>query len=269
MNLKPILPLCVLLLVPTSLRGQDEPAGDWGHLKGRITVLGTVPAPQELDLNSDQAFCGQGEPHLDQSLLVNQQGGLKNAFVMMYFGRRDKNRPAIHPNYDATKRPTVQLSNVECRFEPYATFVQTGQVLTLENADNIGHNCHITTMRNEDNVNLSANDSVEVTFANPDKVPGTVSCDIHRWMEGVILVRDEPYVAITNEDGHFLIENLPAGKWTFQFWHKRIGYMNSLQRDGESFLGRRAELEIEIKPNETFDLGELTLNASDFKPANK
>ena len=238
----------------------------WGHLTGRIVVQGTVPSPEELTIDTnDRQYClSRGERFTDRSLLVGDAGGLQHAYVMMYFARGDNNRPAIHPSYEEAKKQSVVLNNEECRFQPRAIFVRPGQTLEFQNSDTIGHNCHVVTMKNEENISLGAGQSVELSLDNADRVPGIVKCDVHPWMEALLLVRDEPYVAITDSDGRFRIENIPAGEWTFQFWHTRTGFLKSLAQEGEKVAGRRGEMKVVITADETLDLGELTIAVDDL-----
>jgi plastocyanin len=240
--------------------------GEWGHLTGKILVDGAVPEPAELTLGTnDRDYCiSTGEKFQDRSLLVGPDSGLQHAYVMMYFERGEENRPAIHPSYEESVANAVALDNVNCRFEPRAVFVRTGQSIEFKNSDPIGHNCHVVTMGNEENVSLGAGQELTVSLDTADRVPGIVKCDVHPWMEALILVRDEPYAAITDESGSFRIENIPAGEWTFQFWHKRPGFLRELQRDGQSVVGRRGELAVTIRAGETTDLGELTINADEL-----
>jgi plastocyanin len=197
-----------------------------------------------------------GTAPLDDNLIVGKDGGLKDVFVMMFL--KPGSVPAVHPSYDEKKQLTLTLDNLNCRFQPHALFLRTGQNLTMKNSDDVGHNCHIVTMKNEENVNLAQHGSVDVKLKLADKVPGNVVCDIHKWMDAVILVRDEPYASITDADGKFLIENIPSGTWTFQFWHKKGGYLADLQA-GSYTVGRRGEIEITIKDGETLDLGQLSI----------
>lgn len=238
----------------------------WGHLTGKIVVTGDAPEAEALRIDTnDRAYCiNTGEEFLDRSLVVGAEGGLQDAFVMMYFGRGDDKRPAIHESYAETTATPVELDNKNCRFEPHAIFVRTGQAIRFTNADTIGHNCHIVTMANEENCSLGAGQELDVTLESSDRVPGIVKCDVHPWMEALLLVRDEPYVAITDAEGNFRIENIPAGEWTFQFWHKRSGFLRDLEKDGESAVGRRGELTVTIRDGETFELGELTIDASEL-----
>jgi hypothetical protein len=56
-------------------------------------------------------------------------------------------------------------------------------------------------------------------------LPITVKCDIHNWMESRWIVTDHPYVAITDKEGKFKIENLPVGKHEFTVWQEKSGYI--------------------------------------------
>ncbi len=261
-----IVPLLACLLAgfhqPHHAVAQDS----WGTMAGRIVVDGEVPPPAELTLGTgDRNYCiATGVTFTDRSLLVGEQGGLQHVYVMMYFERGDDHRPAIHPSYSEAADESVTLDNRNCRFEPPAIFVRTGQPIEFQNADTIGHNCHVVTMGNEENVSLGAGQTLSLELETSDRVPGIVKCDVHPWMKALILVRDEPYVAITDDEGHFLIENIPAGEWTFQFWHARPGFLNGLTREGKSIAGRRGEMTVTINADETTDLGELVIAADEL-----
>lgn len=241
-------------LVCQSVYSQTE---QWGHLKGQFVVSGDLPAISAEAIDKDQGTCMKnGSVPLDDNLVVSKEGGLRDVFVMMLL--KPGITPAVHPSYENVAQQSITLDNLECRFVPHALFIRSGQKLTMKNSDDVGHNCHIITMRNEENINLAQHNSVDVVLKSPDKVPGNVVCDIHKWMDGVILVRDEPYVAISTEDGNFAIENVPTGNWTFQFWHKKAGYLAEVQA-GSAATGRRGDIEVVIEADKTVDLGKITV----------
>ncbi|HRP04099.1 MAG TPA: carboxypeptidase regulatory-like domain-containing protein, partial [Opitutaceae bacterium] len=51
-------------------------------------------------------------------------------------------------------------------------------------------------------------------------VPGlvTLRCDIHEHMRALILVLDTPYFVVTDTDGRFRLEGLPAGRYLLKAW---------------------------------------------------
>jgi hypothetical protein len=42
-------------------------------------------------------------------------------------------------------------------------------------------------------------------------------------MSGWVVVTDTPYVALTDDQGNFSIKDVPAGTYTVQFWHEKLG----------------------------------------------
>ena len=241
-----------------SLQGQQG----WGHLKGKIVVEGDVPEPKALVANKNAEGCFvDGKVPVSEDIIVGKNGEFKDVFVMMYL-KGDK--PAVHPSYDEQKDKPIVLDNKNCVFSPHTLFVRTGQKLELKNSDKVGHNCHSKLFNNEFNVTVPQGDSLEMNMSESERVPGSIVCDIHPWMNAVALVRDEPYVAITDKNGQFEIKNIPDGKWKFQFWHKKMNYMRKLEVLGKK-VGRRGEIEVEIKDGEVLDLGEMKVDASAFK----
>lgn len=235
----------------------------YGTLTGVIKVDGDVPPPAKVDANKDQAVClADGNEIYDRTLQVGEDNELQGAFVMLYLKPRQE--ITVHPDLKEPSDEPAVLDNDKCVFVPANLAVRTGQTLILKNSDAAGHNCNIQSFKNSVNVNLPANSESEVKFEDSDKVPAVVKCDIHPWMVAYMLIREDPYFAVTGEDGKFTIDKIPAGKWNFQFWHNRCGYMKDMTKDGETFLGRRGEIEVEIKDGETVDLGELLMKAADL-----
>ena len=237
-----------------------RPQQGYGNLTGKIVVDGDVPAPAKADVNKDVAVClADGNTIYDQSLKVGPNNELEGAFIMLFLKPRQEIE--VHPDLHSTPEEKVVLDNNQCVFVPATLAVRTGQKLLLKNSDATGHNCNVASFNNSINVNLPPNSELEVAFEKNDKVPSVVKCDVHPWMVAYMLIRDDPYFAVTDASGQFSIEKIPAGKWSFQFWHSRCGYMKDLQQDGKKFLGRRGEVEFEIKDGETLDLGQLLIEA--------
>lgn len=257
-----LLILAILTFLPQFASAQDK--GEWGNLKGHIKVKGKLPDIPFEDVNKDKAMClaGNAKAPLDDNLIVNENGEIRDVFVFMYFKNDDSPRPEVHPSYNEAKNKKVVLDNSKCRFVPHALLLRTGQTLELKNSDSGGHNCRILGFKdgNEHNINLPANESANVIAKNPEKSVTMVKCDIHPWMDAYILIRDEPYAAITGADGKFEIANVPAGTWKFQFWHKKGAYLRKLDIPGYK-VGRRGEIEVTIKKGESLDLGQLTIPA--------
>ena len=231
--------------------------GEWGHLTGRFVLTGDVPEIPAENIDKDPKTCLGDPVPKDDKLVVGANGELRDVFVMMYL--KDSGPPAVHPSYEEAKETPVVLDNIKCRFTPHAVFVRTGQTLRMKNSDDVGHNCHVQTFNNEVNPTIPPNDHFDWVAENVDTSPGPVACDLHKsWMDAKLLIRDEPYAAISAADGTFTIENIPAGDWKFQFWHENAGNLKKLEVEGYD-VGRRGEIELTIADGETLDLGTMSI----------
>lgn len=256
-----------LFVCAVLLAGQSWAQDGYGGIKGQFKIEGEVPAPLEVDATKDQAVClADGNVIYDQSLQVNADKELQGAFVMLYLKPRQEIK--VHPDLESPSDKPVVLDNSKCIFVPAALAVRVGQPMVLKNSDATGHNCNISSFNNSVNLNLPANEEVTVKFEKDDKTPSVVKCDIHPWMVAHLLIRDNPYFAVSDENGNFAIEKIPAGKWDFQFWHSRSGWMKDLTMKGKKFVGRRGEGEFEIKDGETLDLGQLLIDIESLKEKN-
>jgi len=42
-------------------------------------------------------------------------------------------------------------------------------------------------------------------------------------MRGWVVVAEHPFYAVTNEQGEFILETVPPGKYTLQVWQESLG----------------------------------------------
>lgn len=236
----------VAFLVPTAF------SAEWGSLKGRFVVEGKIPDPKPLPVTKDQ-FCIDEHP-LDESIVVGEDGELANVVVFIRQGRRDK--VEVHPDYAAQLSEPVVLDNVGCHFLPHVMVVRTGQPMTLKNSDPVGHNTNLGVFNQI--IPSGGESQTKIDRASP--LPISVSCNIHPFMKGFVLVQDHPYMAVSAADGTFEIENLPTGKRGLTFWHELPGALKDL-KVGSRSTDRKGQAEVTIKNGETLDLGEIAIPA--------
>src|SRR5215471_12605680 len=199
---------------------QAAKATGWGSVKGRFVYEGTAPMPAKLSITKNEDVCGKPPPLIDESLLVSKDGGLKNVVLFLRKGSNE-----VHPDYDAAKGKTVVIDNQHCRFDPHVLSYRIGQPLELKNTDPepVGHNINAAFVANDPfNVIVPAgSNSSRAPLEKAEPTPVTLSCNIHPWMKGYLVVQPHPYVAITAEDGTFELKNVPAGvPLEFQAWHE-------------------------------------------------
>ena len=232
-----------------------------GTLKGKFTYGGDAPKAAAVAVTTDKAFCGK-KPLVDESVVVGPKGGLANVIVYLYLSRGDTVK--VDPAYDALKAEKVHLDNVACRFEPHVALLWTEQKIVFGNQDTIGHNTKVDSASKPMNPLLPAGGELEVQFEESERLPVSVGCNIHPWMRGWLVVRDNPYFAATDAEGNFEIKNIPAGDWTFQIWHESIGYVREVKVAGKDVEWSRGRVEVSITDGGTEDLGEVTVPAEAF-----
>ncbi len=254
--------ICAFALGMITLLSADAMAADWGSLKGRFMVDGTVPDPTPISITKDPEFCGQHKLVSD-SVVVGKGGELANAVVFLRapLGKKVE----VHPDYEAKLKEAAVLDNHFCTFKPHIVLLRVGQKLTIKNSDPVGHNTKIDLF--SFNQSVGANGQTEVVNSKDFALPSPVECNIHPWMKAHLVSLKHPYMAASAEDGTFEIKNLPAGPNEFQFWHEAPGYLKSLKLKPGS-TDTRGRVKLTIPAGQTLDLGDIKVPAAVLKPKN-
>jgi len=228
----------------------------WGALKGQIIYDGDPP--KLAPIVPAGAFCGNLKIDDERFLVNSENHGLANVGVWLSVAAADKEKLSIHPDLKKLVGQKVKIDNKKCRFEPHMAIVWTEQTVEFSNSDPTGHNMNVKPI-NKANVGFNElipeKKSRDFKFKVEESLPVGVECNIHMFMKGWIIVKDTPYATITDADGKFVIEKLPAGKWTFRFWQEEIGYIQDVKLGDTAKKWKRGEVQIDIKGGETFDLG--------------
>jgi len=58
-------------------------------------------------------------------------------------------------------------------------------------------------------------------------------CDVHGWMNAYVGVLDHPYFAVSDTSGKFELKTLPAGTYTIEAWHEKLGAQTQSVTIGE------------------------------------
>ena len=232
-------------------------AAEWGTIKGRFVYKGVPPVPEKIKPNKDVAVCGK-HPLVNESLVVSKDGELANVFVYS----REKSLD-VHPDYEKTAKEPVELDNKMCRYAPHCAVIRTSQPLILKNSDTIAHNVKADPFSNGAfNVLIPPGAQDEKTFSRGERLPATVGCNIHPWMSGFLLIREDPYMTVSAEDGTFEIKNLPVGEIEFQLWQEKAGYLDGAVVKGKP--AKKGRVTIDVKPG-VLDLGDIVVDAKLFK----
>ena len=185
--------------------------------------------------------------------------GLKNVVVFLvpeqgtYFANS-----ADDDAVKAVKDKSLDIHQPFCEFHPHTAVLFpkfrdeknkeqiTGQTVTVFNdtdksggkAGGVAHNTKWSggSGQSEGNATIPPGGKKPIDDLIPQRSPVTFQCSIHPWMNATVWVLDNPYFAVTDEDGNFEIKNAPVGNVRIVVWHEAAAgnYLNSGEGKGET-----------------------------------
>jgi plastocyanin len=225
-------------------------------VSGRVVFEGELPLPEPVEANADgQAKLEGDKPETkpltidpekskgcvhegsvddqDRSLMISKDGGVANVVIEVMVDGAE-----VMP-----KEEPYHLDQHGCRFEPHVVVVPVGATVEFLNSDEISHNVHTYAGKN-DNMNklIAAGAKESQTYTKADRVE--IKCDIHPWMNSFLIVSETPYFAVSDENGKFSLEGLPAGEHKVEYWHEKLGKGNTKVTVGAD--GKAGPIEITL-----------------------
>jgi Carboxypeptidase regulatory-like domain len=188
---------------------------DWataGAIEGTIHYSKTPPKPVLIDMNQDPA-CTLSPPLYSEQYVVSKDGGFANVFITIKDGLGNK-------VYAAPTTP-VEIDQKGCRYIPHVVGVMVGQPVRFTNSDPTMHNVHmVPTVAGNQTMDISqppaggpTTPQDERRFAKPElMIP--VRCNNHPWMQAFISVVSNPFYAVSDVSGRYMIKGLPPGTYT-------------------------------------------------------
>ena len=146
--------------------------------------------------------------------VVDGGRNLRNAPAVVYLS--DAKGPLVKP----ATNPTMDQHNMT--FIPHVLAIQSGTTVDFLNNDEVRHNVFSP---DHEKYNLDTWPMHEIKQRTFDQQGVyTQLCNVHPEMEAFIVVLDTPYFAVTDQDGAFSIDNVPAGDYTVKVWHEKLRF---------------------------------------------
>mgnify|MGYP002065539880 FL=1 len=228
-----------------------------GTVEGTISLDGAVPEPKGFNLITfpDPVYCGRISNgrgwRLLRDFVVNQQGGLKDAIVLLEGVESGKSFEMSVPLIEAR----------DCQFAPFMTIVRNGHAVEVINMDPVMHDIQsyetsieagnrvlfntplvMNHQHHRGDIHAMHNHApgkslVGPIYLNKGRRTFYMQCGFHAYMESWAMAVNNPYYALTDGNGAFTIENIPPGTYQLVVWHPQTGpgiaKMVTIQPDGK------------------------------------
>lgn len=209
-----------------------------GDITGKVTLKGTAPAEKEIPMDPS---CGKLHPNSKPTTrfyVVGADNGLGDVVVYL------KGAPATA---DGASAAPLIIDQVGCEYFPYVAAAQTNQKIVVKNSDPVLHNVHPTPKPGTGNKEANKAQLPKgpaLDFAFPDaEMFLRFKCDVHPWMFSYVSIFENPYFAVTDDNGNFKIANVPPGKYTLVMDHRKAGTTEQeveVKADGAKVAGSLA-----------------------------
>lgn len=233
----------------------------WATIKGTFKINGGAPERTTLTISgSDQAVCAPGgKTVFGESIVVDPaSGGIKDVVVYLNNKKFPADDPAwVHESYAATADGTLEFDQKACVFLTHMLAMRSTQKLKILNSDPVGHNTNIQASgrASQFNQNVPSGGSVVYEPGGESNEPFPVSCSIHPWMSARMLVRSNPYFAVSKPDGTFEIANVPAGvPLEFKVWQEAGGFLSTVELNGSSVKWNKGNYTVTLQSDEVHEM---------------
>ncbi len=212
-----------------------------GTLKGKVTLLGEKPRAMAMNLVTipDAVYCGRISTgtgwRIVEDFLIGPGGTLKDVVVVL------KNVEQGKP-FDL---PKVEIEAIDCDFSPFVNVIKDRDELTVINMDPIEHDIQgyetarergarvlfnrplpmnpfhkvVQLFGENAHTHMPGKPMVEKIHLRKNRNIFVMQCGFHPYMFSWGVVLDNPYYAITKEDGAFEISDIPPGEYDVVTWH--------------------------------------------------
>ena len=125
----------------------------------------------------------------------------------------------------AVPAEAITLTNLKCAFVPHVAVGFKGNLFTAKNDDPVLHQFDIhAAIGGAEIFSVSLHEkgsSVTKTLRKTGLME--LSCYVHPWQRAYVYIFDHPYATITDEEGKFVLKDVPPGTYAIRVWHEALG----------------------------------------------
>ena len=187
---------------------QEPSSAATGTIKGRVTI--TTADDVTGDIIRGRSLNRYGAMSMKSDKSAEPYTVTEKAVVFIESVSGSFEPPRVHPKLD--QRDMV--------FHPLVLPVVVGTTVDFPNSDPLFHNVFSFSQAKEfDLGRYPKGQKKSVTFDKTGVV--SVYCEIHSYMFATILVLQNPYFAIPDEEGNYSLSGVPGGSYQISFWYGR------------------------------------------------
>jgi len=188
-----------------------------GTVSGKVTITGTIAKPKPFDLSKEPACVKihSVNPLMPENVVRGADSALRNVVVYISAATSDATR--------ASASPPAIFDQRDCHYTTHVLAVRTGQEIRISNSDPFAHNIHPLAKINREWNKMQLPNTPAFSYAYDKEEIIPIKCNIHPWMQGYFVVLKTSQFAVTGEDGHFSLPNLPPGHYVVTAWHETLG----------------------------------------------
>lgn len=212
-----------------------------GTIIGHVNFQGTPPAPIRFEVKKNPEVCG---PERELTKVEVQNGHLKGAVVLLQDVKKGKafQEKTLRGNphgegtfhHDGGESLSLHVQEQSCNFGPFTGVVPFQELVDFRNHDLVKHTVHTYSARGRKTPilrslmirDLFSGSELEEAIATEKLIKTRVvvlTCDRHDFMENWLYVVENPYFSISDQEGHFQIDQVPPGKYDLVVWHPVLG----------------------------------------------
>ena len=192
-------------------------AGGGGTITGAVKFSGTPPLAALIHFGAEKqcALAHGTTPPTIEDVVISSHGTVRDVLVYV--------TGEVPGQYAAPAEPLV-FEQRGCVFVPHVGAAMVGQPVEVRNDDAILHNVRAQSKLGQSFNIAQPTQGMKTTkkLLKPE-IGIPLKCDVHFWMTGYLHILAHPFFAVTGPDGAFTITGLPAGTYTLEVWHGKLG----------------------------------------------